>query len=106
MFEGKKVVQVSCGTQHVVAVAQDTLEEGLHPVDFSSFVKVASELPPKKPQENDEEVEEESPELPEFNNNKSYSAKAGPAKSKIQANGVGEKAEETKASEATTALVE
>jgi hypothetical protein len=64
MFEGKKVVQVSCGTQHVVAVAQDTLEEGLHPVDFSSFVKVASELPPKKAPENDQEVEEESPELP------------------------------------------
>ena len=65
MFEGKNAVQVSCGTQHVVALVKETLEDSLHPVDFSSFVKVASELPPKKVEENDQEGDEEShPELP------------------------------------------
>ena len=67
MFEEKKVFQIACGTQHVVALIQDSDECEVHKVDHSAFVQVKSEFPPKQGKENeDDENEENAIELPEF----------------------------------------
>lgn len=76
MFEEKKVLQVACGTQHVVALAMDEAGSEVHAVDHSTFVKVASKVPPKEPKvvkEGEEEAEEEEgPEIPEFNKSSGF----------------------------------
>lgn len=68
MFEGKKVLQVACGTQHVVVLVQDNEADGKHKEDHSAFVQTKSEFPPRKPPKEgqEEEEDEDGPELPEF----------------------------------------
>lgn len=59
MFEEKKVLQIACGTQHVVVLAQENDGADMHQMDLSSFVKVASKIPVKPPKEPKEGEEEE-----------------------------------------------
>lgn len=68
MFESKKVLQVACGTQHVVVLVQDAEGAEKHAVDHSTFTQTKSEFPPPKvPQEGEEEAEDEdAPQVPEF----------------------------------------
>lgn len=71
MFEEKNVVQIACGTQHVVALIQESPETEMAAVDFSSFVKVASKVPAKEPKPEPAEGEEADDDedliqLPEF----------------------------------------
>ena len=55
MFEEKKVLQMACGTQHVVALIQDSDESEIHQVDHAAFVKVNSQFPAKPPKKENEE---------------------------------------------------
>lgn len=70
MFEEKHCLQVACGTQHVVALVQDDKDTAVPAVDYSTFVKVESKVPPKEPKPvkegEDAEEEDEGPELPDF----------------------------------------
>lgn len=82
MFEEKQVIQISCGTQHVVALVQDTAEVPMPNFDHGSFVKVATQLPPKEPKpvaeegaEGDDD-DEDIVELPEFSKSLSMSKTA------------------------------
>ena len=67
MFGEKKVLQITCGTQHVVVLAQDSADVEPAAVDFSSFVKVETQIPPK-PAKQAEDGDEEEPviEIPSF----------------------------------------
>lgn len=100
MFEEKKVLQMACGTQHVVALIQDSDESEIHQVDHAAFVKVDSQFPvkPPKKENEDEEEEELEIELPEFA--KTLSKKQSMMSSKEKTNGVGE----VRGSDATTAV--
>lgn len=108
MFEEKKVVQIACGTQHVCALIQENEDAGPPEMDFSSFVKVASKMPvkpPKEPKEGEEEGEEDDdePELPEFSKGLGLKSLMS-TRERAKATPNGGKAQEVKASDATTAV--
>lgn len=106
MFEEKKVYQLACGTQHVVALAMDEANSEVPAVDHSTFVKVQSKVPPKEPKvvkEGEEEAEEEDgPEIPEFNKSSGYKQLISGGRAERTTKN-GDKAPEVKESEATTA---
>ena len=59
MFEGNKVVQVGCGTQHVVALALDGPDSKLPVLDQKAYINPPKLVEDAKPEHEDMEDEQQ-----------------------------------------------